>query len=112
MSATGIHPEPSAKAPWTRTIVLTAAYAGHDAAKAAPVRSARLKRFSARMLRRLRTDTVMACCPLVGVGQQQYLEFVRARIVVVCCFWPLRAQCPMRVDSLEVPPASLGSMSA
>jgi hypothetical protein len=45
MSATGFHPEPSAKAPWTRTIVLTAAYAGDDAAKAAPVRRARIKRF-------------------------------------------------------------------
>src|SRR5262249_54266971 len=45
MSATGFHPEPSAKAPWTRTIVLTAAYAGDDAAKAAPVRRARTKRF-------------------------------------------------------------------
>src|SRR5262249_12875098 len=45
MSATGFHPEPSAKAPWTRTMVLTAAYAGDDAAKAAPVRRARIKRF-------------------------------------------------------------------
>src|SRR5262249_41942075 len=45
MSATGFHPEPSAKAPWTRTIVLTAAYAGDDAARAAPVRRARIKRF-------------------------------------------------------------------
>src|SRR5262249_12622056 len=45
MSATGFHPEPSANAPWTRTIVLTAAYAGDDAAKAAPVRRARIKRF-------------------------------------------------------------------
>src|SRR6516162_9868209 len=45
MSATGLHPEPSAKAPWTRTIVLTAAYAGNDAARAAPVRRARIKRF-------------------------------------------------------------------
>src|SRR5262249_26504839 len=45
MSATGFHPEPSAKAPWTRTMVLTAAYAGDDAARAAPVRRARIKRF-------------------------------------------------------------------
>src|SRR5262245_56542500 len=45
MSATGFHPEPSAKAPWTRTTVLTAAYAGDDAANAAPVRRARNKRF-------------------------------------------------------------------
>src|SRR5262249_33694721 len=45
MSATGFHPEPSAKAPWTRTTVLTAAYAGDDAARAAPVRRARIKRF-------------------------------------------------------------------
>src|SRR6516165_10624107 len=45
MSATGFHPEPSAKAPWTRTMVLTAAYAGDDAAKAAPARRARIKRF-------------------------------------------------------------------
>src|SRR5262245_37055948 len=45
MSATGFHPEPSAKAPWTRTTVLTAAHAGDDAAKAAPVRRARIKRF-------------------------------------------------------------------
>src|SRR5215467_11199021 len=45
MSATGFHPEPSANAPWTRTIVLTAAYAGDDAAKAAPARRARIKRF-------------------------------------------------------------------
>jgi hypothetical protein len=35
----------SQKAPWTRTMVLTAAYAGDDAAKAAPVRRARIKRF-------------------------------------------------------------------
>src|SRR6185295_7038535 len=46
MSATGFHPEPSAKAPWTRTIVLTAAYAGYDAAKVAPVRRVRIKRFT------------------------------------------------------------------
>src|SRR5215470_4724202 len=45
MSATGFHPEPSAKAPWTRTMVLTVAYAGDDTAKAAPVRRARIKRF-------------------------------------------------------------------
>src|SRR5215831_10899201 len=45
MSATGFHPEPSAKAPWTKTMVLTAACAGDDAAKAAPVRRARIKRF-------------------------------------------------------------------
>src|SRR5262245_57596727 len=45
MSATGFHPDPSAKAPWTRTMVLTAAYAGDDAARAAPVRRARIKRF-------------------------------------------------------------------
>src|SRR6516164_491289 len=45
MSATAFHPEPSAKAPWTRTMVLTAAYAGDDTAKAAPVRRARIKRF-------------------------------------------------------------------
>src|SRR5262249_39101671 len=45
MSATGFHPEPSAKAPWTRTIVLTAAYAGDDAARAAPVKRAKIKRF-------------------------------------------------------------------
>src|SRR5262249_52935855 len=45
MSATGFHPEPSAKAPWTRTMVLTAACPGDDAAKAAPVRRARIKRF-------------------------------------------------------------------
>src|ERR1700745_960478 len=45
MSATGFHAEPSAKAPWTRTIVLTAAYAGDDAAKAALVRRARIKSF-------------------------------------------------------------------
>src|ERR1700730_10872712 len=45
MSATGFHPEPSAKAPWTRTIVLTAAYAGDATAKTAPVSRARIKRF-------------------------------------------------------------------
>src|ERR1700757_2724270 len=45
MSVTGFHPEPSAKAPWIRTTVLTAAYAGDDAARAAPVRRARIKRF-------------------------------------------------------------------
>src|SRR5262245_17081813 len=49
MSATGFHPEPSAKAPWTRTIVLTAAYAGDDAARAAPVRRARIKRFMVKL---------------------------------------------------------------
>src|SRR6516165_9915242 len=49
MSATGFHPEPSAKAPWTRTIVLTAAYAGDDAAIAAPVRRARIKRFMVKL---------------------------------------------------------------
>jgi hypothetical protein len=49
MSATGFHPEPSAKAPWTRTIVLTAAYAGDDAAKAAPIRRARTKRFMVKL---------------------------------------------------------------
>src|SRR5262249_33246634 len=100
MSATGFHPEPSAKAPWTRTTVLTAACAGHDTAKAAPVRRARLKRFSARTLRRFGSGTVIVHGPLAGVGQRQYLEFVGARIVVVCCFWPLLAQCPMR-DSVE-----------
>src|SRR5262245_15333364 len=56
MSATGFHPEPSAKAPWTRTIVLTAAYAGHDAAKAAPVRRARIKRFTAKLRQRSLQD--------------------------------------------------------
>src|SRR5262249_5318017 len=45
MSATGFHPDPSAKAPWTRTIVLTAAYAGDDAATAAPASRARISRF-------------------------------------------------------------------
>src|SRR5215468_612252 len=35
ISATGFHPEPSAKAPCTRTIVLTAAYAGDDASMTA-----------------------------------------------------------------------------
>src|SRR5215472_4275483 len=45
MSATGFHPEPSAKAPWTRTMVLTAAYAGDDAAKAALITRARIKRY-------------------------------------------------------------------
>src|SRR5262245_15543186 len=49
MSATGFHPEPSAKAPWTRTIVLTAAYAGDDAARAAPARRARIKRFMVKL---------------------------------------------------------------
>src|SRR5262249_44813162 len=40
---------PSAKAPWTRTIVLTAAYAGDDAARAAPARRARIKRFMVKL---------------------------------------------------------------
>src|SRR5262249_46511926 len=53
MSATGFHPEPSAKAPWTRTIVLTAAYAEDDAARAAPVRRARIKRLFIAKQRRL-----------------------------------------------------------
>src|SRR6516225_7714195 len=45
MSATGFHPDPSAKAPWTRTMVLTAACAGKDAARAAPVIRAKINRF-------------------------------------------------------------------
>src|SRR5262249_34204850 len=52
----GLHVEPAAKAPWTRTIVLTAAYAGHDAAKAAPVRRARIKRFTAKLRQRSLQD--------------------------------------------------------
>src|SRR5215468_3123618 len=45
MSATGFHPDPSANAPWTRTIVLTAACAGSGGARAAPAIRAKVKRF-------------------------------------------------------------------
>jgi hypothetical protein len=38
MSATAFHPEPSAKAPWTRTIVLTPPWAGDDTAIATLIR--------------------------------------------------------------------------
>src|SRR6516165_1905265 len=60
MSATGFHPEPSAKAPWTRTIVLTTAYAGDDAARAAPVRRARIKLFMV-TLRFIEVDRARTC---------------------------------------------------
>src|SRR5579872_1744532 len=43
MSATGLQPEPSAKAPWTSTTVLTAACVGADAARAAPEIRAKIK---------------------------------------------------------------------
>src|SRR5262245_39754639 len=59
MSATGFHPEPSAKAPWTRTIVLTAAYAGNDAARAVPVRRARIKQFMVQHHKMLATVSVV-----------------------------------------------------
>src|SRR5215471_4170534 len=45
MSATGFHPEPSAKAPWTRTMVLTSAYAAVHGISAAPKISAATRRF-------------------------------------------------------------------
>src|SRR6516225_10770216 len=64
MSATGFHPEPSAKAPWTRTMVLTVAYAGDDTAKAAPVRRARIKRF----MLQLRKIAPPRCLPWRGTA--------------------------------------------
>src|SRR5215471_3139487 len=67
MSATGFHPEPSAKAPWTRTIVLTAAYAGDDAARAAPVRRARIMRFMVHLrYKRPLRDRDLPVCPSAG----------------------------------------------
>src|SRR5215475_2973846 len=90
MSATGFHPEPSAKAPWTRTMVLTAAYAGDDAAKAAPVSRARIKRF-ARTVRRLGSDVVIGSSLLADVCSKKYRESPCALIVLVCCVLSLLA---------------------
>src|SRR5262249_35185780 len=84
------HPEPSAKAPWTRTMVLTAAYAGDDAAKAALVRRARIKRF-ARTMRRLGSDVVIGSSLLAGVCSKKYREPLCALIVLVCCVLSLLA---------------------
>src|SRR6516162_818241 len=67
MSATGFHPEPSAKAPWTRTMVLTAAYAGDDAARAAPVRRARIMRFMVHLrYKRPLEIAIYRCAPQLG----------------------------------------------
>src|SRR5579872_7444481 len=49
MSATGLQPEPSAKAPWTSTTVLTAACVGADAARAAPEIRAKIKPLTPRL---------------------------------------------------------------
>src|SRR6516225_4097214 len=64
MSATGFHPEPSAKAPWTRTTVLTAAYAGDDAARAAPVKRARIKRFMVQLHVEIRVVSYFGALPM------------------------------------------------
>src|SRR6516225_8363128 len=67
MSATGFHPEPSANAPWTRTIVLTAACAGDDAARAAPVRKARIMRFMVHLrYKRPLEIAIYRCAPQLG----------------------------------------------
>src|SRR5215469_1671479 len=77
MSATGFHPDPSAKAPCTRTIVLTAAHAGDDAAIAAPARSARARRFALRLV----VPVVIGCSPLAGVCQREYVESLPVRVL-------------------------------
>src|SRR6516162_6039878 len=82
MSATGFHPEPSAKAPWTRTIVLTAAYAGGDAARAAPVRRARIMRFMVYLrYKRPLEDPVLA--DTLSRGLQTAAPAMRHQILVV-----------------------------
>src|SRR5262249_29612883 len=93
MSATGIHPEPSAKAPWTRTIVLTAAYAGDGTARAAPVRRAAAAA-AARTVRRLDSDGVIGSSLLAGFCAQQYVNrcprtyCVCVLRLVACCATP------------------------
>src|ERR1700722_16191978 len=73
MSATGFHPDPSAKAPWTRTMVLTAAYAGDKAAKATPGRRARIKRFMVQ-LRFIEVDRARTCRQRIRLS-----DFARSR---------------------------------
>src|SRR5262249_54618208 len=85
MSATGFHPEPSAKAPWTRTTVLTAAYAGDEAAKAAPVRRARIKRW-----------VIGYFLSLAFVSKITWIRRPRAYCLCVLRL-SLLAQCPIRV---------------
>src|SRR5215471_12958672 len=62
MSATGFHPDPSAKAPWTRTMVLTAACAGNDAARAAPAIRAKINRIM------LQVSNIVTSILIIGSG--------------------------------------------
>src|SRR5262245_20610351 len=62
MSAMDFHPDPSAKAPWTRTMVLTAACAGNDAARAAAAIRAKIKRII------LQVSNIVTSILIIGSG--------------------------------------------
>src|SRR5215813_13652957 len=64
MSATGFHPDPSANAPWTRTMVLTAACAGTDAARAAPAIRANIQCFM------LQVSNIVTSIPMTSEARQ------------------------------------------
>src|SRR5215510_7416125 len=63
MSATAFHPEPSAKAPWTKTIVLTAPWAGDDTAIATLIRRLKSETFMF-ISSRLSNSSLCVCRPV------------------------------------------------
>src|SRR5262249_30172242 len=98
MSATGFHPEPSANAPWTRTTVLTAAYAGDDAVRAAPVKRARIKHFMVQLHVVIRVVSYFGALPM-NFGWRSFYARHELRFASI----PIREHCQRNVRQIFIP---------